>query len=555
MRYNIGDKVEVVRSPEKVSQYRVGAVCEVIDAKQVRGELNVSTIMGPAASAPGEVRESVLVRACRRSKAGHSSRVRWFDVEDVKPYEDVPFVAELPPVEHKPKASKWPVGALVSVKEEYRILLDPVAPVYRISESRIFGGLQQYRVNGINERGIVPDPRWYAAYVFCDADPEVEVVGSGAHGDEVAAHRKALHEGSPNAADASEWRRLFGVAIGDKLNPSALVKHGVVYSNKEALTISSMQYAARESATDPEYVLITFEGVGGLMSVPAEHLVSIGKDALFMDGIANPSYPDDRRDIVGTLPEEASYQVAVFESECRVCHNKINYRAQDGFPVICASCSKKEAEDLKLPADPACPSEPGCNCVYCRGEREPSARVVLEDPRAAELLGLVAELADADPLAATLLAQAAEEGRVEWEPKFLGESDPEKLAPKLGAVDPASQDVELDLIPIEILGIPRGMNVHLTCEQFSTRCPVTGQPDYSTLLVSYTVSDHIVETKSFKIWLQKWYGVRVFNEAFVARLAREFFEAVHPLGVVVSGEFATRGGVSVKATCGFGATE
>ena len=261
-----------------------------------------------------------------------------------------------------------------------------------------------------------------------------------------------------------------------------------------------------------------------------------------MEGIATPSYPDDRRDITGTLP-------TVMETMCRICHNMVKYRERDEVPTMCCNCAK-EAEELKLPADPACPSKPGCNCVYCRGE-EPSARVVLEDPRAAELLGLAAE----DPLAATLLANAAEEGRVEWEPRFLGESDPEKLAPKLGAVDPSAQDVELDLIPIEILGIPRGMNVHLTCEQFSTRCPVTGQPDYSTLLVSYTVSEHIVETKSFKIWLQKWYGVRVFNEAFVARLAREFFEAVHPLGVVVSGEFATRGGVSVKATCGFGATE
>lgn len=91
-----------------------------------------------------------------------------------------------------------------------------------------------------------------------------------------------------------------------------------------------------------------------------------------------------------------------------------------------------------------------------------------------------------------------------------------------------------------------GMVVTLNCGEFTSHCPVTGQPDFAKLVISYVTDAHIVETKSLKLWLWKWRDARAFNEAIVHNIAAEFAESIQPREVTVSAEFAPRGGISVR---------
>lgn len=84
--------------------------------------------------------------------------------------------------------------------------------------------------------------------------------------------------------------------------------------------------------------------------------------------------------------------------------------------------------------------------------------------------------------------------------------------------------------------------------EFTSHCPVTKQPDYASLTFIYVPGKHLVETKSFKLWLQRYRHKAEFNERLVAKLCAEFVEQVKPRHLRVTGTFARRGGIHVEAT-------
>jgi 7-cyano-7-deazaguanine reductase len=87
----------------------------------------------------------------------------------------------------------------------------------------------------------------------------------------------------------------------------------------------------------------------------------------------------------------------------------------------------------------------------------------------------------------------------------------------------------------------------LDCTEFTSLCPVTGQPDFGRIEIVYSPVAHIVETKSLKLWLRKWRERGAFNEVIVEEVADEFFAAVKPAWVRVTGRFNHRGGIAVSA--------
>ncbi len=121
------------------------------------------------------------------------------------------------------------------------------------------------------------------------------------------------------------------------------------------------------------------------------------------------------------------------------------------------------------------------------------------------------------------------------QPKYLGSSHTEAITAD-----------QLDTVPWTG---PRDMVVRLECSEFTSHCPVTGQPDFATLEIEYVPRDRLVETKSMKLYLWSFREARSFNEELVATIAREFARAVRPRVVTVRGHFAIRGGISVHPTC------
>lgn len=85
--------------------------------------------------------------------------------------------------------------------------------------------------------------------------------------------------------------------------------------------------------------------------------------------------------------------------------------------------------------------------------------------------------------------------------------------------------------------------VRITAPEFTSLCPMTGQPDFATIVVEYTPGDWCVESKAFKLYLGSFRNVGEFHESCVARIARDLIELLSPKYLMVRGEFTPRGGI------------
>jgi 7-cyano-7-deazaguanine reductase len=83
-----------------------------------------------------------------------------------------------------------------------------------------------------------------------------------------------------------------------------------------------------------------------------------------------------------------------------------------------------------------------------------------------------------------------------------------------------------------------------TAHEFTSMCPITGQPDFATITVRYVADAKCVELKSLKFYLQAYRSVGVFYEALVNRILDDLVAVVAPRQIEVSGAFTRRGGLS-----------
>ena len=83
-----------------------------------------------------------------------------------------------------------------------------------------------------------------------------------------------------------------------------------------------------------------------------------------------------------------------------------------------------------------------------------------------------------------------------------------------------------------------------TAHEFTSLCPVTGQPDFATIVVTYVADRLCVELKSLKLYLQGYRQQGVFYEALVNRILDDLVAALVPRRLEVRGEFTVRGGMS-----------
>jgi 7-cyano-7-deazaguanine reductase len=89
--------------------------------------------------------------------------------------------------------------------------------------------------------------------------------------------------------------------------------------------------------------------------------------------------------------------------------------------------------------------------------------------------------------------------------------------------------------------------VHLDFPEFSSLCPVTGQPDTARIQIRYIPDQVCVETKSLKFYLTSFRNTKSFNEEIVNRILAELVAVLHPKQLVVRGDFSPRGGISLTA--------
>ena len=89
--------------------------------------------------------------------------------------------------------------------------------------------------------------------------------------------------------------------------------------------------------------------------------------------------------------------------------------------------------------------------------------------------------------------------------------------------------------------------IKFECADFTSLCPVTGQPDFAKITIEYVPADRCIETKSLKFYLASYRNTRSFNEEIVNRILDDVVAACSPQEALVYGEFAARGGIGISA--------
>lgn len=83
------------------------------------------------------------------------------------------------------------------------------------------------------------------------------------------------------------------------------------------------------------------------------------------------------------------------------------------------------------------------------------------------------------------------------------------------------------------------------CPEFTSLCPITGQPDFATIIINYIADQTMVESKSLKLYLFSFRNHGDFHEECVQKMAHDLFALMKPHYLEVVGEFTARGGIAI----------
>ena len=87
--------------------------------------------------------------------------------------------------------------------------------------------------------------------------------------------------------------------------------------------------------------------------------------------------------------------------------------------------------------------------------------------------------------------------------------------------------------------------VRFNCPEFTALCPITGQPDYATIYISYVPGEKMVESKSLKLYLFSFRNHGDFHEDCVNIILNDLKALMNPLYIEVLGVFTPRGGIAI----------
>ena len=97
--------------------------------------------------------------------------------------------------------------------------------------------------------------------------------------------------------------------------------------------------------------------------------------------------------------------------------------------------------------------------------------------------------------------------------------------------------------------------IKFECADFTSLCPITGQPDFAKITIEYVPATRCIETKSLKFYLASYRNTRSFNEEIVNRILDDIVAASGPQEALVYGEFAARGGISLSVEAQYAAAD
>ena len=97
----------------------------------------------------------------------------------------------------------------------------------------------------------------------------------------------------------------------------------------------------------------------------------------------------------------------------------------------------------------------------------------------------------------------------------------------------------------------RDYEIKFVFPEFTSVCPVTGQPDFATITVAYVPNRLCVEMKSLKLYFHSYRNKGIFYESVVNAILDDLVAAIKPRRMTVTGQFAVRGGTSASIVASF----
>lgn len=94
--------------------------------------------------------------------------------------------------------------------------------------------------------------------------------------------------------------------------------------------------------------------------------------------------------------------------------------------------------------------------------------------------------------------------------------------------------------------------VRFNCPEFTTLCPITGQPDFAEIRICYLPDQRMVESKSLKLYLFSFRNHGDFHEDCVNKIMKDLIKLMDPKYIEVTGFFTPRGGISIYPYANYG---
>ena len=94
----------------------------------------------------------------------------------------------------------------------------------------------------------------------------------------------------------------------------------------------------------------------------------------------------------------------------------------------------------------------------------------------------------------------------------------------------------------------RDYTIEMDCPEFTSVCPMTGQPDFGAIRISYVPDQQCLELKSLKLYLWSYRERGIFYEAATNQILDDLVAACTPRRMTVVGDFNVRGGIGTAVT-------
>ncbi len=113
----------------------------------------------------------------------------------------------------------------------------------------------------------------------------------------------------------------------------------------------------------------------------------------------------------------------------------------------------------------------------------------------------------------------------------------------------AAADTDLDALALPAIAVvenlvrQRSYSVTFTIPEFTCVCPMTGQPDFATLHITYVPDASLIELKALKLYINAYRNVGIFHEFVTNKILDDLVAACKPQRMEIEGDFNVRGGI------------